>query len=293
MFGYVKPDKPELKIKEYETYKAVYCSVCRTLGKHYGILSRFLLTYDSAFYVIVLKCLLQSECDCAERGVCRFNPLKKCHYIPEDELLRRAAALTVIMFYYKLLDDLEDGRGPRKLLCYILLPFVKNKFKKAVKDYSQFDGIISLSMKKQAQTELNKDCSVDRACDPSATALGEIFSYGVDDGELRRVLYRIGYCVGRWVYLADAFDDLEKDVKSGSFNPFAAKYGLERETVKNLDDEVIDGISASIRLTANEAASAFDLAQHKCYSPIAENIIYDGMENELINIIHKKRGVKK
>ena len=99
MFGYVKPDKQELKVKEYETYKAVYCTLCKTLGKEYGVFAKALLTYDATFYVLFRKALFQDAPDCAHRGVCRFNPLKKCNYIDGDEILRTAAGLSVIMFY--------------------------------------------------------------------------------------------------------------------------------------------------------------------------------------------------
>ena len=52
MFGYVTAYKPELKIKDYEAYKGVYCTLCKEMGKEYGLLSRFLLSYDGAFYVL-------------------------------------------------------------------------------------------------------------------------------------------------------------------------------------------------------------------------------------------------
>ena len=292
MFGYIKPDKPELKIKEYETYKAVYCSVCKTLGKQYGLFSRFLLTYDAAFYVLVLKCALQNGCDNAAEGVCKFNPLKKCHYIPEDEILKQAAALTVIMFYYKLKDNISDSYFFKKIIYLFLLPFVKIKFKKAIKNYSYFNDIIKMSMEEQTLAEQDAHCSVDRACDPSAKALGKIFAYNITDEVTSRVLERIGYCIGRWVYLMDAFDDLEKDLKSGSFNPFIIKFELNKTLLNENKESIIDEISRSIRLTANEAAGAFDLINHKSYASVTENIIYDGMENELVLLIDKKRGVQ-
>mgnify|MGYP006393699639 FL=1 len=52
MFGYVTVYKPELKIKEFEAYKGIYCTLCKEMGKEYGLLSRFLLSYDGAFFVM-------------------------------------------------------------------------------------------------------------------------------------------------------------------------------------------------------------------------------------------------
>ena len=52
MFGYVKTDKPEMKIKEYEAYRGLYCSLCKAMGKHFGVFSRLTLSYDITFLVL-------------------------------------------------------------------------------------------------------------------------------------------------------------------------------------------------------------------------------------------------
>ncbi len=288
MFGYVRPDKAELKIKDYETYKAVYCSVCRTLGSEYGVFSRFLLTYDAAFYVFVMKTVFQSKSDCAHKGVCRFNPLKKCYYIDEDEYLKSAAALTVIMFYYKLKDNINDSKPLKKFASRLFLLYVKPKFNKAKGKYSQFNDIISLSMQKQAKAENEKCVSLDKACDSSARALADIFTVGIKDEEQKKLVDRTAYCLGRWVYLMDAFDDIEKDIKTNSFNPFVIKYSL----IYGVSEEIEKDITRTIRITANETASALELLQKNCYKPVIENIIFDGMENELQKIINKKKKMR-
>ena len=62
MFGYIRIAKPELKVKEYEMYKAIYCSLCRELGRSYGFLSRLTLSYDFTFLALLnmsLKIILQ------------------------------------------------------------------------------------------------------------------------------------------------------------------------------------------------------------------------------------------
>ena len=46
MFGYVTPDKGEMKVREYECYRAVYCGLCMQLKADYGFVSRMLLNYD-------------------------------------------------------------------------------------------------------------------------------------------------------------------------------------------------------------------------------------------------------
>lgn len=289
MFGYVRPDKAELKIKDYETYKAVYCSLCKTLGRHYGLLSRFFLNYDATFYVFLMKTVLQQNSDCAHRGVCGFNPLKKCNYIDEDIYLDNAAALTIIMSYYKVKDDIEDSSFFKKSVSCIIYPYIKIKYNKALKKYSQFDDIIKVQMDSQAKVENEKSNSIDKACDPSASALSEIFSLDIHDETQKRIVQRICYCLGRWVYLVDAFDDIEKDIKSGSYNPFVLKYSLTDSVPEKVNSDIIK----SIRLTANEAALAFELLNKNCYGALLENIVFDGMENQLVKIIDKKNEVNR
>ena len=289
MFGYVRPDKAELKIKDYETYKAVYCSLCRTLGKEYGLFARFFLTFDATFYIFVMKTVFQQNSDCAHRGICRFNPLKKCNYIDDDRFLHDAAALTVIMFYYKIRDNLYDSGFSKKIMSFIVLPYISLKFKKALKEYSQFNEIIKTSIEEQNKLEDEFCDSVDKACDPSAKALEKIFTLGIDDEETKRIVARVSYCLGRWVYLMDAFDDLEKDIKKKSYNPFIEKFNLNKDFLLKYDFSVEENIVRSIRLTANETAAAFELLEKKSYKPITENIIFDGMENELQKIIKKKK----
>lgn len=287
MFGYVKPDKAELKIKEYETYKAIYCSLCKTLEKEYGLLSRFFLTYDATFFVLFLKSIFQTSADCAHNGVCRFNPLKKCNYIDEDEILKKAAALTVIMFYYKLRDNIKDCALYKKIIAFIIYPYIKIKFNKAAKKYSQYNDIIKIQTERQEELEQSQSKSVDLACDPSAKALSEIFAVDVKNSEQEQLIKRTAYCVGRWVYLMDAYDDLENDIKSSSYNPFTAYYGLK--DISDISETVTKEIIGRIRLTANEAAASFEKISKGCYNSVVENIIFDGMENELNILINKKK----
>ena len=101
MFGYVRIYKPELKIKDYEIYKAAYCSVCRALGRHYGVIVRGLLSYDATF-LFLYRAAISEAADCKyEKGVCPFNPLKKCGYIcGQDKAFEFVASVTVILSYF-------------------------------------------------------------------------------------------------------------------------------------------------------------------------------------------------
>ena len=109
MFGYLQIDKAELKVREYEAYKAVYCGLCKQLGKDYSFLTRLALSYDCTFYTMMLMSL-SSGCSGFSDGRCRFNPLKKCRFADcKNDCYSKAAALSVISVYYKLMDELMDS----------------------------------------------------------------------------------------------------------------------------------------------------------------------------------------
>ena len=112
-------------------------------------------------------------------------------------------------------------------------------------------------------------------------------TYGIQNEEKRLISKRVGYCLGRWVYLTDAYDDITKDLKSHNYNPFIEKYKIES---KAFDREPI---IKSLRLTANVAALAFNLLDIKCYKEILENIIFDGLENQQKMITEKDKEVSR
>ena len=109
MFGYISIDKPELKVKEYETYKALYCGLCRHLGKTYGVFAKCVLNYDLAF-VSLLSAALSEKIPCYEKKRCRVNPFKKCCFCKDDgEEQALAAAANVALFDLKVEDNIKDG----------------------------------------------------------------------------------------------------------------------------------------------------------------------------------------
>lgn len=270
MFGYIRIAKPELKVKEYEMYKAVYCSLCRELGKTYGLISRLTLSYDFTFLAL-LNMSLKSGCDAIERKRCAFNPLKKCNYCKNSESLEMPSAAAMIMLYYKIKDNIEDEKGIKKLGFLTLLPVFSSAHKKAKKKYPEIENIISDFINEQKELE-KSDCSeLDRIADPTAKALSKMLSLCSEDQTQKRVLERLGYCIGRYIYILDAACDIEADIKNNSYNVL--------KTYKENNKEYLnEKIVPQLYLCANEAARAFELLDIKKYKNILANIIYLGLE---------------
>lgn len=277
MFGYVTVYKPELKVKEYEAYKGVYCTLCKEMGKEYGILSRFLLSYDGAFYVLY-KMGLSNENVTAEKYHCTFNPCKKCVKITcESDIYKLASTITVVLAYFKLVDNLKDGKGIKKLLLYLLLPYFSYLKRKALKKYPDIFNEIEKGMGEQFEIEKDSNSSLDKSAHPTAKMLGWLFAYNECE-TTKQSAYDFGYHLGRVVYFLDAFDDYEKDIKENTYNP-----------LKN-EKEYIETATMSINLSVGALSQIFENQSKNQFSPIIENVIYDGLNYQLERISKKNRG---
>ena len=287
MFGYIRADKPELKVKEFELYKAVYCSLCKQLGKSYGILSRLTLSYDFTFLAL-LNMSLKDTCDTFERKRCAFNPLKKCNYCKNQSDLDMPCAAAMIMLYYKIKDNIADEKGFKKLGFSCLLPIFSSAHKKAMAKYPQIEEIVAEFIKEQNSLEKANCKQMDEAADPTAKALSKILTFCSDDEMQKRVLERLGYCLGRYIYLLDAACDLCDDIKISSYN--VLKSGIDGEILDGLKDKdnskakedlkkyVKQRVEPQLYFCTNEAAKAFELLDIKKYKTILGNIIYLGLE---------------
>lgn len=277
MFGYVTINKPELKIKEYETYKGVYCTLCKAMGREYGLLSRFLLSYDGAFYVMYKLGLTNDEIK-VSNSRCSFNPCKKCMKITcDNNIYQLACAITVILAYFKLVDNLHDSNFFKKIILYIIYPYFAYINKKAKKKYPDLFDIVNNGMAEQFALEKESDISIDKSAHPTAEILSRLFAYGETDDNKENAL-QFGYQLGRVVYFLDAFDDYEKDMKENSFNPF-----------KNCDD-IVEISTHTINMSIGALTESLKKHTFDNFSAIIENIIYDGLNLQMDRIIKKYRG---
>ena len=205
MFGYVKVHKPELKIKEYEQYKSVYCTLCKRIGKSYGHFIRMTLNYDFAFLSMLMLSVNNSTVS-FEAGKCVYNPFKKCNYtVCDNDVYEFVGEASVIMLYFKLIDDIRDKNAVRSVPSKIMKALIKGKYKKACLHYPAINDIIQDMNDKQIAAEKG-EFNIDSASEPTANALGRICELAVNEDK-KRIMYRIGYCVCKCIYLIDALDD--------------------------------------------------------------------------------------
>lgn len=269
MFGYLRPFKDELKIKDYQIYKSVYCGLCRHLSKDYGLLSCITLSYDCTV-LAMLYMAVNDEKHCIKKGRCTVNPLKKCMLCnSEGEAFRFAGAVSVIMSYYKLKDTILDGGFFKKAAASVLKIILHRNYKKAVKEFPKIDELTAVMMTSQSDAE-KSNAGIDRSADATAILIKKLCCMFSPDEKHNRQMEVFGYYVGRWIYLMDAADDLMKDIKHHNFNPFSVKYDGDIKAAMDYCGEVLN-------MTAAQIVLSYELLDIHSFKPILDNIVYDGL----------------
>lgn len=225
MFGYVRTDTPYLYIKDDALYRAMYCGVCKGIGEVCGQTARMGLSYDVTFLSVILHNIAGVDVT-VEKAHCLTHCIRSKPMANVDEITRRLGALNTALVYYKYTDDIKDGdRGKGKRIWF------KKGMKRVRRKYPEIERIVRENLARQEETERAKTDSVDRAADATATMLAEFSDYVLQEKATEKTR-NLFYAVGKWIYVIDALDDYDKDVKKGAYNPFVLAYGAaDRKTL--------------------------------------------------------------
>ncbi|HBL84009.1 MAG: hypothetical protein A2Y17_05775 [Clostridiales bacterium GWF2_38_85] len=283
MFGYIKPNMGELKVREMELYKSVYCGICVTGGKTVSRLTRFLLSYDFVFMAL-LRLSLTGEEYFLRTGRCTYNPLRKKRIMNSNEALSYTSAAFAVLTYYKALDDINDSKGIAKLMKYLALPFFKRMKRKAEKLYIDLPGIISEPLMKLSELEKQNEESIDAVADCFGRLMAGILEKDIS-GAKNRIAKSCGYHMGRYIYILDACDDLDDDIESNNYNPLKKLY---KDKNKLSEDFIL------MDTTLTDSMNAFMLSYSLCEEEnidiynIIENIAFQGTKIVQYKVLNKK-----
>ena len=272
MFGYVRINKMDQTFREFDYYKGYYCGLCKYLKENHGEVSRLSLNYDITFLIVILTALYKLDSDITYER-CIANPLKKKMRIV-NEITEYAASMNILLSYYKLEDNLYDDNGIKDKLAYELY---KGKLKKAYEKYPQKAEYIKQQLGNLRELEKQESKSIDKVSNTFGNLMGEIFVYKKDEYEQN--LRNIGFNLGKYIYILDAYEDLEEDNKKGRYNPFI-DYIDKKEELKNKVDRLI---SMSLGM-ATKNIEQLNLEFNKS---IIDNIIYSGVYLRYKSILEK------
>ena len=277
MFGYVRINKMDLTFREYEHYKAYYCGLCKYLKRNHTELSRMTINYDITFLIVLLSSIYQPSAQVFHEK-CIVDPVKKKKHII-NEITEYAASMNILLAYYKLEDDVKDEGDIKSRL---VRRAYRKSFKTAYDKYPQKADFIKACLGELRSLEEDQSTSIDQTSNCFARLLEEIFDY--KDDEYRDRLRKVGFNIGKYIYIMDAYEDLDQDLEKGRYNPFSS-YKDDREGLKVKVDKLIGMTLARLE----EAILNLDIKVNKS---IIDNIIYSGVYlryKGLINGADKKK----
>jgi hypothetical protein len=286
LFGYVTPLKAEMKVKDFARFKCYYCGLCCHIKKEFGNIPRMSLNYDMTFLGLLLDALNPEELEVSSHR-CSLHPTEKKIVIANNKALSYAATMNISLFYYKLLDDVNDDKNLKSKFFSVVLSPYKRKFGASI---VKINDDIKQCLNNLSVLEDNKTFnSIDEICDPFSTLVGIIlrdypFKLINDSPELRNTLYNLGYSIGKWIYLIDALDDLKSDMEKGKFNPINFLYNKDFLTYNKFIEFIKTKIEFTILNCGYSAKENLEKLQLNRNEDILYNIIELGLMDKYINI---------
>ena len=273
MFGYVVMNKPEIRFKDFDLYRSFYCGLCRELREKYGISGQITLTYDMTFVVVLLSALYEPP---TQKGTtrCVIHPVCK-QPVRKNVATEYGADMNVLLTYYKCMDDWEDEK---KFAALGYGKILQRKNNRLSRQYPEKAEKIRKLLEKLSQMEKAGETDIDKMSGCFGQIMEEIFAWKKDVWE--DSLRRMGFYLGKFIYILDAYDDVEKDVKNGNYNPFAEKY-----IMKGFDEQVRQLLIMMMAQTCRE----FEKLPIIKYTDILRNILYSGVWCRFEMIARKRR----
>lgn len=293
MFGYVVPFKPELKVKEYNLFRAYYCGLCFSIKKQFGEIPRIALNYDMTFLALILDSITDEDIKVYAK-ICMAHPSKKRPILYENKAIDYAANMNIALTIFKLIDDVNDDKSLKSKVFSLCLNPYKKKFKTQIK---LINDLIKKNLDKLSIMEKEKNfTSIDEICDPFSIIVGKILELYPekiinDSKDTRYMLYDFGYSLGKWIYLIDALDDLKEDMENEKFNPINFLYNTFNLPFDEFFIQIKDRIEFSILSCACRCRDILNILPINKNKEILDNIINLGMMNKYSKVVDKNLGI--
>ena len=276
MFGYIVVNKPEMKFREFDMYQSYYCGLCKSLKDRYGKKGQITLSYDMTFLALLLSSLYEPETTSGYRR-CIAHPVNK-HLYRQNEFTDYAADMNLLLSYEKCLDDWNDEKKTKKRMLAALL---KSSHRQVYEKYPEKIDRIDACMERIHTFEKEESRNIDEVAGAFGEIMAEIFAYRQDEWE--DTLRRMGFFFGKFIYLMDAYEDIESDVKKNTYNPLKDIY--QKEEFEEMAGEVLLMMMA-------ECSKAFERLPIVENAQILRNILYGGVWSKS-DLVKQKRKEQK
>ncbi len=275
MFGYINVNKKDLSDESKKQYQAYYCGLCYVLRRSSGIRGQVLLNFDMTFLIVLLTGLyeLQNE---ELRFICPLHPgRKKLAYV--NEASHYAGDMNILLSYNNLVDDWKDDRNYPK---HVLSEMLKKDYKRISRKYPRQAQAMELYMNRLDRLEAQKEENIDAVAGLTGEMLGDVFAW--KDDIWAEELHCLGFYLGKFIYLMDAYEDLEKDQKKNEYNPF---FVMARDNPN--DFETLSKLILTSMMS--ECAKSFERLPVLQHADIIRNILYSGVWSKYEYLQEKKK----
>ena len=276
MFGYIVINKPEMKFREFDMYQSYYCGLCKSLKERYGKIGQMTLSYDMTFLALLLSSLYEPETKSGYRR-CVAHPVEK-HLYRQNEFTDYAADMNLLLSYEKCLDDWNDEHKTKKRLMAGLL---KGRNVQVCKRYPEKFDKICQCMDIIHEYEKSESRNIDEVAGVFGEIMAEIFAYRQDEWE--ETLRRMGFFFGKFIYLMDAYEDIETDKEKGTYNPLKDIYQK---------DDFEESAGQVLLMMMAECSKAFERLPIVENAQILRNILYSGVWSKY-DLVKQKRKEQK
>ena len=281
MFGYVTPDKSQIRQQDYVLYRAFYCGICKTIGDRFGQFARYTVSYDSAFLGALISDCLDYPQKIEEQS-CIGNPFNKKPMIVTNPLMEKISAVTVILARYKLRDDVIDGDKSKRVAIKIL----SGAYNKAKEIAPECDKIVAYWYDELRKCEKSGETSVDKVSHCFAMMMKNLFADLLQDKADDNIL-SLAYNIGKFVYIADALDDVDEDFKSGNYNALLSAYPGYENRRQFIEDNKKD-LEFLFAFTVNKAIASFNDRKYNQSYSLLENVIYYGLRKKTQELFYSQ-----
>lgn len=272
MFGYITINAPELKIKDYQTYHSFYCGMCRSLKKKYGWFGQLALNYDLTF-LAMLHTGLYEQPEEVDKHFCALHPTRKMEAC-RNLAVEYAADMTMLLAYFQYLDHWEDDRNAAYLAEAAVL---RKKVRRLAGQYPRQFRAVVCYVKELRLAQQKGESDLDEIAGLTGNMLGEIFV--MQEDEWSGILRKTGFFLGKFIYLMDAYEDLEKDEKQGSYNPLS--FWKEKKPFEEWSRSILTYMMA-------DCCREFEKLPILLHVDILRNILYSGVWTKFDQITQKR-----
>lgn len=273
MFEYVTSNKKNWPKADQMIYKSYYYGIRHSLRKKIGTKGNNSLNSDMTFLAILLSGIYEpkEKSDIVKSIIPPFRKYKRVH----SEVIDYVSDMYIILDYYNLYADFVRNRNIlKKRKADLIKPYIgiiKNKYERQI-------AAIEKAFMKFDEAERSGEDNLSLVSNFSGEMYQKIFCFKIED-KWSKDLSDMGFAIGKFIYILNAYEDIERDIKRKHYNPIVKS---KRFYKVNFETFIKQLISTELKC-ARECFSKFTIKKN-----------YDVLNNMLNGTIcHKKNSQNK